>query len=64
MRHQGNSERDVLAHLADDIDRGIYRLPAGSPRRSWLGRVSHVVRAGAGLRAIRAVSRRDRGEVA
>jgi hypothetical protein len=49
--------------LAAD-DRAIGALPAGSLWRPWLVRVSGVLRAGAGLWAIRAAARRDSGEVA
>jgi hypothetical protein len=58
------ADEDVLAHLADEMDRAIGALPAGSLWRPWLVRVSGVLRAGAGLRAIRAIARRDGGEVA
>jgi hypothetical protein len=54
----------VLAHLADDIDRAIAALPTGSLWWPWLARLSRVLRTGAGMRSIRAVARRDGGEVA
>jgi hypothetical protein len=50
-------ERDVLAHLPGDIDRGITALPAGSPWRAWLARPSRLLRAAACLPLVRAVGR-------
>jgi hypothetical protein len=44
-----STERDVLARLAEEIDRGIADLPAGSPWRPWLAKWRRVIRAGAGL---------------
>jgi hypothetical protein len=47
------AERDLLAQAADDLDRAITDLPAGSPWRPWLAKVSRVLRAATGLASVR-----------
>ena len=52
------------SNLPDETDRAIATLPAGSLWRPWLAQLSGMLGAGAGLRVMLAVARRDGGEVA